>query len=230
MIIIVPSRGRPKNISELIDSFRDTRTSAHLHVALDADDPELPGYQEMWERQGAGHKWLRYSIRKRKVDHDGMVHALNDVALRYVEKFPAIGFFGDDHRPRTPGWDGTLLADIVAGKLFTYGNDLLQQHMLPTAIVMKSAVVGALGYMVPPTLWHLYVDNIWLTWGRALGTITYHDDVIIEHMHPVIYKSPTDARYEAVNSGDMWAHDEKAYHEYLIDGLDMDVAKLRQLI
>lgn len=240
MIYVVPSRGRPKNVSELIDAFRDTRTHACLHIALDADDPELPGYEDVMIRHGR-LAWLRGSIRTRRVSYDGVVAVLNDAATRYAtattgERHAFIGFMGDDHRPRTPAWDEILANELATNangatsRLITYGNDLLQGRQLPTAVLMRAAVVATLGYVAPPMMRHLYVDNVWLTWGRRLDAISYREDVVIEHMHPVIYKAEWDERYAVVNSGDVWAADEKAYHEYLADGLDTDLAKLRRLL
>lgn len=234
MLYIVPSRGRPKNVSELIDSFRDTRTIANLHVALDDDDPELPGYEDIMRRHNTKTlDWFTCSVLKRR-GPDGMVGVVNRVVDRYVvknpEKYHSIGFMGDDHRPRSFAWDRHLQAEIVErGNLVAYGNDLLQGGNLPTAVLLDVNVVRILGYMIPPKLHHLYVDNVWKLWGARTGRIAYRDDVIIEHMHPVIYKAPTDERYEIVNSGEMWAHDEAAYHAYLADDLDMDLAKLRKL-
>lgn len=238
MIYVVPSRGRPRNVNELINAFRDTRTHACLHVALDADDPELSNYESMLVRHER-LSWLRVSIRTRRAAYDGVVAVLNDAAMRYAtvttgERHAYVGFMGDDHRPRTPAWDEKLADELATDgevtRLITYGNDLLQGQRLPTAVLMRTAVIATLGYVAPPTMRHLYVDNVWLTWGRRLDAISYREDVIIEHMHPVIYKAEWDERYAVVNSGDVWAADEKAYHEYLVDGLDTDLAKLRKLL
>ena len=40
LLVIVPSRGRPKNIARLLDSLRETsKLRTHLHVCVDDDDP-----------------------------------------------------------------------------------------------------------------------------------------------------------------------------------------------
>lgn len=231
MIYVVPSRGRPDNVNRLINAFRDTRSKTFLHVALDTDDPELAGYRDMLTRQG--HiPWLRVSVRKRRSTADGMVSVLNLVACDLAKySHSAIGFMGDDHVPVTPNWDSQLEQEIAVNRnLVVYGNDLLQGANLPTAVLLDSRVIRALGYMAPPTFQHLYVDNVWLLWGRRLNAISYRGDVIIEHMHPVLYKAPTDTRYEAVNSSAMWSRDEAAYHRYLADDLDLDLAKIRKVV
>ena len=57
--------------------------------------------------------------------------------------------------------------------------------------------------MVPPGMIHLYFDNFWLDFGRAMGKITYLPDVIIEHMHPAVGKAVLDAGYQEVNAPEM---------------------------
>jgi hypothetical protein len=232
VLYIVPSRGRPNNVNELINAFRDTRNFMHLHVALDADDPELPGYHEVMKRQNTRNiDWFHCSILIRH-GGDGMVGVLNRVVEKYVipnTAYKYVGFMGDDHLPRTKDWDWELSEEIDKGNLVAYGNDLFQRGNLPTAVLLDANIVRNLGYMAPPTLRHLYVDNVWKLWGTRTGRMSYRDDIVVEHMHPVIYKAPTDARYDAVNNGEMWTRDEAAYHAYLADGLDTDLGKLRKL-
>jgi hypothetical protein len=234
VLYIVPSRGRPANVNTLINAFRDTRSVTHLHIALDDDDPEIDGYMQVLSRQNIKHTdWLACSVFKRRSEVDGMVFTLNrayeHVRERNSEILDAVGFMGDDHLPRTNAWDAKLLDEVAKGHLVVYGNDLLQGQNLPTAVLLDGRVPQALGYMCPHTLHHLYVDNVWKLWGTRTKKMRYRDDVIIEHMHPVIYKSATDERYIAVNNTEMYAHDEKAYHEYMMNNLDYDLAKLTTL-
>lgn len=227
MIYFVPSRGRPDNVNALINAFRETRTVTKLRVALDDDDPKLGKYIDVLERQNVKHvDWLSCYVLRRRSGTDGMVYTLNTAVQRYDTDEDAIGFMGDDHLPRTRGWDSELLNEIKNGHLVTYGNDLFQGGNLPTAVLLHGQIPEVLGYMCPPGLQHLYVDNVWKLWGVRTNRMSYRDDVIIEHMHPVIYKSVTDDRYTAVNSPEKWEHDEKSYHEYMRDSLDYDLAKL----
>jgi len=71
---------------------------------------------------------------------------LNLIANKYADKYEYIAFMGDDHRPRTIGWDQKLvdsIADINNG--IAYGNDLFQGINLPTAVLLKSSIVKTLG-------------------------------------------------------------------------------------
>ena len=111
-----------------------------------------------------------------------------------------------------------------------YGNDLLQGQNLPTQVAMTTDIVQILGYMVPPSIRHLYVDNFWLQLGRKLGRLKYLDGVIVEHMHPGAQKADWDEGYTRVNEQGMWDADKKAYRKYMAARFQTDLAKLRPLL
>jgi hypothetical protein len=161
-----------------------------------------------------------------------MVGSLNAAATSQGRQYKYVGFMGDDHRPRTVDWDNRLM-DVLAQSpaSIAYGNDLLQGEKMATAVVMTSDIVAALGYMAPPCLVHLCVDLCWNLWGERLGTLTYLDNVVIEHMHPANGKAMNDAGYQDANSTERIASDSAAFYEYRDGGqLDADVDKLRTLL
>jgi hypothetical protein len=140
-------------------------------------------------------------------------------------------FMGDDHRPRTLGWDQTLLYAATtdgAGPGIAYGNDLLQGANLPTQVCIDARIVELLGNMAPPQLTHLYVDNYWKALGEGAGCLRYCHNVVIEHMHPVAGKAAMDAGYERVNSGEMYARDESALRE--LQANDVLASEIRALV
>lgn len=231
LTVIVPSRGRPEAARTLAQAFASTCTAdTRLIFAVDDDDPTLPEYSDVPRSWYDVH---RPSINLCIVDNPStMVHALNAVAHYEVEVFGqppyAVGFMGDDHCPRTVGWDARYLdalRDLGTG--IVYGNDLFQQHRLPTQVAMTSDIVRAVGYMAPPALRHLFVDNTWLRWGKSLDRIRYLPDVIVEHRHPVAGKAQWDEGYLRVNSGEVARHDEAAFNTYCREQLDDDLAKIR---
>ena len=92
-------------------------------------------------------------------------------------------------RPRpapAQGWDRLLLEalDKLGGEGIAYGNDLHQGEALPTAPVISSGIVGALGWMMGPGLKHMHVDDVWRDLGQAAGCLAYVPEVVIEHQHP----------------------------------------------
>lgn len=224
--VIVPSRGRPEAAEELHQSFVQTcRADTRLLFAVDIDDPTKDDYPIGTDGSGP---WIGF------LDSHNMVQALNTSAQSVVglDDPPfAIGFMGDDHRPRTVGWDAAYL-DVLHefGTGLVYGNDLLQGPRLPTQVAMTTDIVRALDYMAPPEFTHLWVDNFWLELGRALGRIRYLPDVVIEHMHPLAGKADWDAGYERVNSSQVADHDQAAFTTYVNTRLAADVAKVRALL
>lgn len=210
MLVIVPTRGRPQNAARLAKAFEETESlNAELVFVADHDDPELIAYHT------AAPRLLVYRGETGK----GLVPALNWAAGLYTDLYDHLGFMGDDHRPRTVGWDAHVLGALDTHQpRVVYGNDLLQGEALPTAAFMPSRLVRALGFMAPPVLRHLYVDNFWLELGRSLGGLRYLPGVVIEHIHPAAGKAPMDERYAAVNAAEADLSDRRAWQEYRYDG------------
>lgn len=227
LAVIVPTRGRPHTVAELVAAWEDTGATAALVLGVDDDDPCLPDYRAAVEALDDEHDVeLVVGPRLR------MVGTLNAIAVDYATRFDALGFMGDDHRPRTARWDHEI-NEVLAqgGPRIVYGNDLYQREQMATAVFLTSDIVRVLGYMTPPTFRHLKADLVWVAWGAAIDRLTYRPDVVIEHMHPDLDKGAWDQGYADANSDATWAHDDAAYAEYMTGGqFHADVAALRALI
>jgi hypothetical protein len=231
LIVLVPSRGRPNQAKQLIDSFHDTcRAKTLLMFVVDSDDPTLQDYVlAVW-----GHTEIAQVMQIDNTAHT-MVHALNRAAEFVAGSLSprpyAIGFMGDDHRPRTTGWDELYLSELRRdGCCLVYGDDLWQGQNLPTQVAMRTDVVSVVGYMAPPGLKHMYVDNFWRDLGNASGTLTYHPDVKIEHMHPVAGKAEWTEGHQRVNAQAIYDHDAQAYAEYQETDFPGAVNRVRTLV
>lgn len=215
MILLVPSRGRPHNITRLVQSMQDTcQGETRLAVGLDRDDPALPLYPSIVPH--------RYEVRSgmRQV-----VAWINHLAVQFAGECDAIGTVGDDNVFRTPGWD-LRIAEALERTPFAFGNDLYPRApgSLCCHVFCRSEIVARLGYLGPPQLRHMYVDPVWMAWGQAAG-ITYLHDVIVEHLHYTNGKAAYDPSY-AASVGFMGA-DESAYREYCRSGrLNADIRKI----
>ena len=76
---------------------------------------------------------------------------------------------------------------------------------------------------------HLYLDNFWKKLGEDLGSLTYLEDVIIEHMHPVAGKAEWDEGYVAVNAQEVYSADALAYRNYIqSEAYEVLLKKLRR--
>lgn len=233
LLVVVPSRGRPESVARVAQAWRETgaHEDASLVFAIDEDDPRYGEY---------------YAI-ARCVDRPGilqvsfvgmatwlpMVHKLNECAAAAAGAEPGwggIAFMGDDHLPRTPGWARAYLDALrELGTGIVYGDDGIQGEKLPTQWAMTSDIVRALGRMVPAPVEHLYCDNAIKDLGEQAGCLRYLSDVLIEHMHPIAGKAPTDAGYQRVNRPEQYARDGAAYRLWKQTQLAMDAGIVRTL-
>jgi hypothetical protein len=223
MLVIVPSRGRPENVASLIDAWRTSRAYAELLIVVDDDDEKLGEYRDVTD-EAPDWVHVRNTPRKR------LGPTLNEFATKFTDDYDIIGFMGDDHRPRTHHWDKELARSIVSmgGVGLAYGNDLIQGVNLPTAVWMSSCIIETLGYMVPPGMIHLYLDDFWKALGMRLNRLAYVSSVVIEHMHPVAGKAAWDERYAEVNSGEMYENDGRLFQSYLQNTLQLDADKIQR--
>ena len=218
LLIAVPSRGRPESVARLWDAMQATCLGdTHLLVGLDDDDES--GYERIPD--------VEYEVR---AGLRGGVAWFNELAVSRTGQFRFIGALGDDFLPRTPGWDARIM-EALRRTPFAYGNEMYPGRGPGEScchIFCRSAVVTALGYLGPPALKHMFVDNIWVQWGRAAG-VTYLGDVVIEHLHPSAGKAQTDDTYQA--SAALMEPDEQAWRSYCAatGGLAADIAKLKAL-
>jgi hypothetical protein len=213
-LIIIPSRDRVQNVNRAVDAIKNTATMSDIIIALDNDNdhiyPKIDG--------------VVYKVGPRL----RMNGTLNALSSRYVDKYETITFMGDDHLPRTHGWDEKLYDPISKrGYGVSYGNDLFQKQALPTAVMMSSNIIKILGFMAPPALIHMFMDNFWKRLGEELRCLDYFDDVIIEHMHAYVGKSELDEMYLSVNNPEVGSHDGQKYGEYINLQFDSDIRKIK---
>ena len=123
---------------------------------------------------------------------------------------------GDDHLPRTQGWDQALVQAIGLDTGFAYGNDLLQGANLPTAYAMSQNLVNELRGMTFPGCIHLFFDNFVKQLGIDLDCLKYLPNVIIEHLHPVAGKAEMDEGYARVNQPKWYEQDLLTLQKYFI--------------
>lgn len=208
LVIIVPSRGRPKSVVQVATAWTETQAFdvAELVFAIDQDDPLIDQYRTHLSDLSQSLPVSTFEV----PTWIPMVPKLNAATMNIVWDDPpfAVGFAGDDHRPRTSRWATRYVERLQEmGTGIVYGDDLIQGANLPTQWAMTSNIVRELGAMVPADVDHLYCDNVIMELGVTAGCIAYLPDVIIEHMHPIANKSPWDDSYRRVNSGQQFSQD-----------------------
>jgi hypothetical protein len=212
---ICPARGRPLSAARLLGAWRDTGALARLVFAVDAGDPQLPAYLALDAdiRVQSGTRW--------------MSGALNRIAPGVAASAAAVGVITDSHLPVTPGWDARLLDALDGGPGVAYPDDRYQREKLATSPLFSSEIVAALGFLAPPGLEHLYLDNWWTDVGTATR-LAYCPDVIVDHLHPAAGKAAWDEQWLAHNDPAQFARDKSAYERYMKDRWPGDLARLRE--
>jgi hypothetical protein len=212
-LVILPTRSRPDNAERCINALKEHSVMSDFVIAIDDDQSDL--YPRL--------DGVTYEVNPRL----RMNGTLNLVANKYADKYETIFFLGDDHLVQTPNWDEYLTKAIAhKGYGLAYGNDLLQKHQLATAVMMSTNIIKAVGYMAPPKLVHLYMDNYWMILGQRLGTLWYFDNVIIEHLHPVAGKVEWDEQYREANSNEVANADRMELHRYMEEDFAGELEKI----
>ncbi len=178
--ILLPTRGRPANLERFINAVKDTADDWHLYLRLDNDDPEAAAYDEVIDHYDPR---ITVSFGERV----GFGPSLNELAARAErDGVSHVGMFGDDVVPVDHGWDAALVEGLGDALGVAYGDDGLRdkhQPDLPTHYVTQTEVYRRLGYLAPPTIRHLFLDNVARDVGRFLGNFMFVP-VKIRHLHP----------------------------------------------
>lgn len=221
LVVVVPSRGRPDAVAALWEAWRATVGEvASLVVYVDDDDPLRVDYLA-----GPARHVVRCGPRRR------LGPTLNQLAPELAHRYDAVGFMGDDHRPRTVGWDVRIAAELGRlGAGVVYGDDGFQHDRIPTAVAISSAIIRTLGYMVPPGMMHMYLDDFWRLLGESIGRLSYLPDMFIEHMHPQAGKGVWDDGYREVNASEVFQADRAAFDMFLHGRWPADLNRLRMML
>lgn len=222
LVILIPTRNRPEAVMQLAREFAATCTAwTRILFVTDEDDPRQYEYRAAID---LGRKIFSAISHVVQPEGGNMITGCNVGAERALQLTRgAIGFMGDDHRPRTKGWDRAYLDTLYLQPGVVYGNDLLQGEYLPTQFAVTAKIIDNLGFLAPPSLVHLYMDDYWMRMGRLCECITYLPDVVVEHMHPVAGKAESDEGYERVNAPEINQRDRAALNEHMNLYVDRDM-------
>lgn len=181
--ILMPTRGRPNNLHRFLEATVMTGADWHLYLRLDYDDPAWDGYEKVLA------EWSHYQNQITVVQGERVRFgpSLNELAARADrDGMSHVGMFGDDVVPVSHGWDAALVEGLGDNLGVAYGDDGLRdkhQPDLPTHYVTQTEVYRRLGYLSPPTIRHLFLDNVARDVGRYLKNFVFVP-VEIRHLHP----------------------------------------------
>lgn len=233
LALLVPSRGRPENVDRLLYQVaRLTGVAVGklvVYLGLDDDDDVDAYLRQHNVDAGLSTGLLKVVTGERKTLAEWTNH-LGQLAAD-VDHAEFLASLGDDHTPITFQWDVDLMAAIRRqdGPGYAYGNDLFQGRLMPTAWVQHVLTYRALGWVMQPTLRHMYVDNVILSLGMAANRITYVPSVVVEHRHPLAHKAKWDASYKETNSAASFADDGALFEKWAAEQLAADADMLKSM-
>lgn len=239
MIVIVPTRTRPHNVGPLVRAFRETgafEDGVEVVFVLDADDPDFGAYMGELTTFEAGPNPGRQAVSWiAAAEWQPLVPKLNKAAdyLRVTQRPYALGFMGDDHRPRSAGWAKAYRDELeIAGTGIVSCPDGFRADDLPTHWLMTADIVEALGgRMVPADVEHLYCDDAIRLLAKEAECWHWRADLLVDHLNPYAgQRAPLDEQYERVNGSEQYRRDRAAYRTWRRHGgLATDAATVRAL-
>ena len=94
-----------------------------------------------------------------------------------------VGFLSDDLIPETPEWDTKLIAHLLAFGVVSCNDGAHAPKRLNGAVVWSRDLIYAVGYVYPPDLAHMFVDDVWEELGKATGVWHCDMSVMVRHAH-----------------------------------------------
>ena len=214
-ILICPTRGRDDLHRMLAASWLPTRQFSRLVFVV-------PEEQRAMYSTVAGCEYLYHPANGIR----GMTEPLNWAAMQLVDQADALMALGHDTIIRTADWEARVDSHIST-KAVIYPDDGIQHERLPTVAWLDARVVKALGYMAPPSIRHLYIDNFWHALGNNLESIKYLPDVLFDHIHPCVGKRAWDETTGALNTREAYLAGKDQFLAYMCSRFfrDLDKAK-----
>lgn len=213
LAILVPSRGRPGNVTRLADACAQTcRTNYVLAFGFDDDDmasiPPIAHGMESWVRPRMG-----------------LTAWTNELAGLHPDA-PYLASLGDDMVPVTDGWDERLITAVEhMGGGFAYPDDR-RRNDIPEAVVVDARIVKELKWFALPALEHWFIDNVWADLGRGAGDrLRWCPEVIVEHRHPNVTGGPSDPTYH--EAAGRFTKDAAAYRRWRLYDMPRDIRTVK---
>lgn len=190
---LLPSRRRPGNLRQFCDALKNTNTSTAGLILIQRDEFEDMDLAVQYHALELPEKW---QIVKTRGESQG--DKLRDTVSMY-HHCDWVGLIGDDQTPLTKNWDLKIIEWVRGWNLVTCHDDGWQIHEKgPNGILTTPGrICGApcwsgdlyreVGYIFPPGMHHVYLDDIWEELGKHSGCWNFaqhsRPDVVIAHKH-----------------------------------------------
>lgn len=168
ILMLIPSRNRPKALQECLTSLIDTGGGEGSRMDFTVLSGELSS-------------------------EEGIISLFNSVPMQTIARYDIVGMCGDDCRFRTPAWDKLVVESLTARPGLLYGRDGIQDKNIATHPFVSTRMVLALGYVFPPCFKGLAADLALQEVADLAGCLYYEPQLFTEHLHWSQGKSEKDA-------------------------------------
>jgi glycosyltransferase involved in cell wall biosynthesis len=232
---LLPSKARPASLARFFGAFEKTGGSTPGLVIVDHVD---------WSAHVEAYETIALPIGWSWRITDGVTQGdkLREIWVD-VENCAWLGLIGDDCVPETTGWDRALVGELD-GSNFVHCNDGWQApRRVGNCWIMAGDLVRAVGYIFPPGLHHLFVDDVWEELSRRVrGIRMCRMDVMVRHRHVMAGMAAADDTHRSVYgtgfSGEqgapdrkngLWTTDEATYTAWLAGDAERAAEAIRAL-
>lgn len=145
VLVVCPSRNRPRELAELYRSLLDTSDRADLAVWIDQDQREFYGWL-------GGQLPQKHRLRVRHGARIGPVAAANTLCLETAgDNYVAYGFLCDDCRLTSSGWDRRLMDGLPESPVLVAPEHGIGEIDFP---FVSRAWLRTFGWYAPPSFYH----------------------------------------------------------------------------
>lgn len=217
---LLPSLRRPASLARFFAAYRTTGGSTPGVVIVDVEDyrDNRAAYDDVERSIPAG--WHVHVTKG--VTQGDKVREIWD----QVMSCSWLGLIGDDCVPETVGWDRRLVAGLDRNLIVSCDDAWQAPRRVANCWVVSGDLVRSVGYLFPPGLHHLFVDDVWETIGREGAC--WHCDMSVRVAHRSVLRGdgPIDDTHRAAygdgfldgNGPDrrngLWAGDELAFSRW----------------
>jgi hypothetical protein len=220
-LTIVGSRNRPDKTVECFEQLKKVSHISDFLLLINEDQQDLYPNIDGVKRVVVPASWGTTSTAKVNYLVDQKLHA----------GYFTVSGIDDDCRVTTDGWDLLLSLPLKAkGYGISWGNDTIQNGRVPTKWTMTVNIIDALGFIAPPGLIHLFVDDFLARIGKELNSAHYAPNVMMEHHHWLNKKAEMDETYMESASRETWEHDERIWNEYSTGQFHEDLHRVKQAL
>jgi hypothetical protein len=225
---LLPSRRRPANLARFFEAFAATGGATPGMVIIDEQD---------WQDNQAAYQAVTLPIgwhyRRTTLGYETQGNKLAAV-WNEVKDCPWLGLIGDDCIPETAAWDRLLVEALDGGNMISCDDAWQAPRRIGNCWVMSGELVRAVGYIFPPGLQHLFVDDLWEQIGRGAGCWAVRMDVLVRHKHVLKGEAPPDATHRFVYGSDtsdrnagLWPGDTFAFERWKAEDRDRAIAAVK---